>query len=63
MTDRAIVELKERLVELEEIASYHRRMAKAILEIIRQQRAATAHMPQDVAVLVRAICDDVEGAM
>ena len=58
-----IGELKGRLEELEEIARYHRRTAKAIREVILQQRAATAHMPQDVAVLVRAICDDVEGAM
>ena len=61
--DAEIGELKGRLEELEEIARYHRRVSKAIREVILQQRAAAAHMPQDVACLVRAICDDVEGAM
>ena len=58
-----IGELKGRLEELEEIARYHRRVSKAIRDVILQQRAAAAHMPQQIAVLVRAICDDVEGAM
>ena len=58
-----IGELKGRIEELEEIARYHRRVSKQLREVILQQRFATAHMPQDAACLVRAIMDEVEGAM